>query len=556
MAQSSSAKLLVPLLATFLFACDRTPMEPRTFADTDTPTTTTTDGARTLGGASLTTSAWDPEANLLPEPTDNRFVDRATAPFALAAGQATGFPVVLVRAGPGPGAVPGNPPVVDNFADALDRVAAGGTIRVFPGTYVVDAVEITKPVTIRAHSGRPLIRNQDQPYSFGIFDLPAGTVTFQGLDFALVPGSRSSVNARFVYPDVVVDGCSFDATGGTTAVEAGFNNTGEGRVLVSNSSFTGGVLGAFGFRGGILEIRSSTFTQQSNRSVNYQSGSVGVVEDNDMSLCGNRGCIFALSGASVDITGNRFAQVPTTGDGFFRHVILFEGDVRGSVINNHFDGCGHGQCFVATFSTVADVVGNTFVIHPDHGTRFAIAVVGVPAGLSRPDFRDHASTVLVTDNIIRASPGSTVGDRNDPDAYALRHAGMLAENAGTIHAYRNTIDNANTGVIANESAGGGPLPAGSIGGTLIGSDNVINLVHVGARIFNGGVADFRSNDFTDYVHPIFEAGRDEPSDLTCNWWGAATGPANVGGPIDPNLYTPWATAPVAGTSATSCSGGA
>jgi hypothetical protein len=43
--------------------------------------------------------------------------------------------------------------------------------------------------------------------------------------------------------------------------------------------------------------------------------------------------------------------------------------------------------------------------------------------------------------------------------------------------------------------------------------------------------------------------------LTCNYWGSATGPIGVDLAVGAATYTPFATASVAGTSTTTCSGG-
>lgn len=48
-----------------------------------------------------------------------------------------------------PGGAPAGP-VVQTLNDAVARVAAGGTLRVFPGTYSADRVNPTKGVTIEA----------------------------------------------------------------------------------------------------------------------------------------------------------------------------------------------------------------------------------------------------------------------------------------------------------------------------------------------------------------------------------------------------------------------
>ena len=76
----------------------------------------------------------------------------------------------------------------------------------------------------------------------------------------------------------------------------------------------------------------------------------------------------------------------------------------------------------------------------------------------------------------------------------------------------------------------------------------------------------RFNDIVGNAHPGFLIARNQTAaiDATCNWWGAATGPtANawpsgtgdtlaVEGAAAPPGFLPFATAPIAGTGATSC----
>jgi hypothetical protein len=73
-----------------------------------------------------------------------------------------------------------------------------------------------------------------------------------------------------------------------------------------------------------------------------------------------------------------------------------------------------------------------------------------------------------------------------------------------------------------------------------------------------GVLHIQSNDFSDYARAI--QGSDQSfsdGSLTCNWWGSpsAPGPGTVAGLVGAGVFTPWALAPGAGTSTTSCAGG-
>ena len=484
---------------------------------------------------------------------------------ALAAAPA-GYGMVIVRSGPGADrSTAAGAAVVDNFADAVAVAAAGATIRVMAGTYTVDEVVVDKPLTIEPFgNARPLIRNSSATFSFGVFDVPEGTVTFRGLDFELPEGARSSIQARFVYPEVVVQDCSFELAGRTirsetdavTGVEAGFNDTGAGRVSVTRSSFRGGRVGAFAFGGAVLDVRGSSFADHTVGGVQYQSGSSGVVEDNDIGPCGVFGCVRMFGGSAVEVIGNTLAQSRTDVDGFFHHVVLYASDATGSVRGNLFDGCGHGQCFLAISRAVVEVVDNEFRAYDEHRTRFAVALSDGTGG-EAPDYASRAPDVTIADNVITGIGGNADADPGNPDAYALVFGGILVENAAVARVFRNHIENAETGILVSNFAHFflDPPPPGNDGGNLIaGSDNTITRVRQGVGIFGSSVANLRSSDFTDYQWAIGEEANDEPSDLTCNWWGSKLGPVGVAPHVDPAWYTPWATEPVAGQSVTTCDG--
>ncbi|MDH5805751.1 MAG: right-handed parallel beta-helix repeat-containing protein [Gemmatimonadota bacterium] len=465
-----------------------------------------------------------------------------------AVGQAGGFPVVIVRSGNGAGK--GNGPVVDNLADAVAMVAPGGTIRIFPGEYQVDGVTIQKAVTIVGTGGRPVIRNTTSAFSFGVVGPFAGLVTFRGLDFELTAGSDGSIQALFDSHDVLVENCSFDASGSVSGIRAFAVTPGQGKVTVRNSSFRNGSVGTFAYNGATIDVENSSFAGHTFGGLQYQGSTSGTVTGNDIGPCGIYSCIRVFA-SDVDVTNNRLTESRTDVNGFFHNLVIYGSDATGTVSNNEFDGCGHGQCVAAISRADIAVVNNTFTIYPDHDTRFAVAAADGYGG-TEPDYSQYASNIFALGNTIQAAPGSVVADRNDPNSYALIHAGMLAENAGTITAIDNDISNAHTGIMV---AGWNQSVSGSDGGVVNGSGNSIDLVHDGILIWGSSQVDFRSNDFTDYVFPISEGNRDEPSDLTCNWWGSVSGPAMVAPSVDPALYTPWATSPVAGTGSMSCIGG-
>src|SRR5207245_6477192 len=63
------------------------------------------------------------------------------------------------------------------------------------------------------------------------------------------------------------------------------------KVLVTNSSFTGGFAGVFADGAPRFDTFNSTFSNFSFSGIQYQGGSGGRIEGNTVSDCGSAGCI-------------------------------------------------------------------------------------------------------------------------------------------------------------------------------------------------------------------------------------------------------------------------
>jgi hypothetical protein len=265
-----------------------------------------------------------------------------------------------------------------------------------------------------------------------------------------------------------------------------------------------------------------------------------------MTDCGIWRCAGAVAGSRVDMLNNQFSEDISDSEvvGFFHHVVMYSGST-GRVSDNLFDGCGHGQCVTVINRSVVEVSDNEFRIYEDQNTRFVI--VGSD-GTGGQDPYGREVEVTVIDNVIMGIGGNPEDNPENPDAYAIKLGGLLIENLGRMEAHGNTIVNANMGISV--------LNGGILYG---GQDNRIDQVRaaVAAYDFIGlgeSSATLKSNDFTNYVIAMDTGNLDSNSDLTCNWWGSVNGPHNPEG-IQPAVYAPWATEPVAGSSITGCSGG-
>ena len=106
--------------------------------------------------------------------------------------------------------------------------------------------------------------------------------------------------------------------------------------------------------------------------------------------------------------------------------------------------------------------------------------------------------------------------------------------------YRNTIVGAVTGVSAFND-----------GVITAGEDNIIDQSHWGVKTLEDTSIKLNFNDITNSFVPIL--AEFITSDLDCNWWAIPAGPASTADVVDPSIFTPWATAPIAGTDHSGCS---
>jgi len=377
----------------------------------------------------------------------------------------------------------------------------------------------------------------------------SGTVAFQGLTFVNASPFDSgsgfftySIRIEGVFDQVVIDGSSFTTTGGSEEHGSGglrIDGAGSGpdaHVIVRNSSFTGGSRGVFARAVG-LEVLGNSFSEHFDRGLNVNTGSTGRIENNEFTNCGAFGCVRVGSDSHVDVINNDFTDATTGGDPFSHSVINFgRPGATGRVEGNVIDGCGVGHCIDVLNGATVDVINNHITVYDEHGTTWVI--IGFSDGQNR------VTTLVIKDNTIVGVGGNAATNPTTEDAYAIKGAGILLANAsGTV--FGNSITNANRGFFA---ANGGAITDGG--------DNVVDLVFTGvaSRASLGGTGStvtIGSSDFTRYQISI--DGDFDPGSLTCNWWGDILGPQNTG--VDGNVYTPWATESVAGTSATTCTGG-
>ena len=506
-----------------------------------------------------------------------------------AGGPANGFPVVTVRAD-APAQAQGA--LVNNLADAVARVAPGGTITVQAGTYAAEDVLIERPVTIEAQSSatRPIVRSSGDA-AFLIDGVAAGTVLIRGLRFEV--GGRGGVSAMGTYDQVRVEDCVFQLAAESTAgVFGGPSNVAAATLAVLNSSFRGGAIGVFAARAPLVDVRDSHFADHSFSGIQYQDGSAGRIQGNTAERCGPNGCIRVHAPRGVEIVGNQVRNEMAREVAFGIRAFA-GGTIR--IAENEVVGLG-GDAFgvgIEVRGTAAKVLGNR-VGGATQGIQFWRVPVGEiarnvvePCGaISCINIREGGGNLLVTANTLRSVPGrktpgailtdwpagsgslvitdndiAGVGapsNPNDPRTYPIRFA---FQNIGwgafgtegvargePVEFSRNRISNAELGVRAER------------GGVVVGRDNTFITVYNVLSATDRGINRLRFNDVDGYVvslriagSPVADAPHVGTLEVTCNYWGG--GPPQDTGTIPASAYTPWATSPIANTGASSCDGG-
>lgn len=445
--------------------------------------------------------------------------------------------------------------------DALAAVNAGATVVVcgLTSPHTVQGVQVDKAVAIEGQAGtRPTLTTSGARFGL-ITAFDTGTLAIRNLVVETDWDSGSSFGSALLiqdpYDQVVVDDVDFSVRLGGSGVLALTTAVAGAHVTIQNASASGGPAGISVFAFGDQQITNAVVDVQDSDI----SGATPV-QVFDLALTGELSASF--DNVNISGSGNGLsAFVANTQDGpgpvvHFRNssftggAAWYQSGASGDIESNTFDDCQHRTCIrvAGPFSGQSQaqpvrVIGNTITAtFPDqHET--AIWFTGA-SGFA-PNFEIQGNQIVG----VVAQPG----DRDDPTSYSFRSDAMRIDNPGA------------AGVVSSNSMSGayhGITVAG--GGSVTGMDNMIAAIHtavrasdvdIGGNVFGLGTLRLISSDFTDYVVPISADGAFNTGDLSCNWWGDANGPIGVDAGIVADVYTPWATNPVAGLSITSCSGG-
>ena len=350
----------------------------------------------------------------------------------------------------------------------------------------------------------------------GVVRLCAGTHTVSGLSIGKAltiepePGAAATVTGGLfpAHPNgtVVIRGLTFTKSSAPTEVRAQGSYA---DVLLESATFVAS---------GAAFLAST-----------IQSSHVIV---RDVDFLGGSGSGLLVSGAPrVDVLDSYFeAQTGLSS-------LQFQSGSDGEILRNRFVECGWRGCIRVISAGTVRIADNVIRTSPRLEVFQAQFGRGVVVGLMA-----DGEDVIAERNLVEGI--GTVANPNDRDSYPMSDGALEALN-GTSTVFRdNVVRNAGAGINPN------------IVQSLIAENNRIENVHTGIHLFHSltppvRYANVQKNDFVGYVVSIQVTGSATGSSLPvgaaiCNWWGSASGPsATVGATAD--LYTPFATSPIAGT---------
>jgi hypothetical protein len=340
----------------------------------------------------------------------------------------------------------------------------------------------------------------DQPVTFTSNDEGRPTIDAAGSAFGFLVNAVPSGTVTFDYLRFVGPGTNSIYALGTYD-----------QVLVDDSRFE--VSG----QSGILGVAST----EEGAKVTVQNSEF----DGDAGVGGTVGT-FAASGVHMDVLNSTFSSFTFSG-------IQYQTGSTGRIEDNTVTDCGTQGCIrtVALQGATVEIVDNAVSV--DFGSTARWGIVG-----------DDGPMVVQDNTVTGVGNGAPLTDRAAYPFEAGIRIGLVAlgtpgpGNATTLS--DNTVTNAAVGIQTEEAQ-------------VAGSDNFVTTAHTGIEDLSSSSGFINWSDITGYQTAIDGEGN---LNLTCNWWGSSTGPTPVGDAItDPDVYTPWAVAPVAGPATGSCTGG-
>ncbi|MGD8866424.1 MAG: Ig-like domain-containing protein [Gemmatimonadales bacterium] len=397
------------------------------------------------------------------------------APFSATFTTSSGQLEAVVHVSLDPDAPPEGSTVVSGLAEAMVRVAVGGQVLVYDGTYPTENVIVDRPVTIEAAPGAaPIIQVVDlggevsQRTAFRL-DVDSGSVIVRNLAFEIQEGYAAIYADGF--DQLEVEGSNFtlgrDVLSGVLAANPA---TPTALATVRSGTFIGGTLGVFATQSARVDVFESSFSDHGFGSIQYQNSATGRIEGNTVTECGINGCINVVAAEQVEIVGNQLATTAERVTGYQ--------SVTGTVRLGISVGNGTHEIFPPV--TLALIENN--ILEGLGGSAFPEGAIKVSGSGS--------TEVTSRGNLIR----STV-------------VGVAVSGVGLIHGSDNRLEVVDTAWVAH-------------GGTLV--DNYSDAVEYDVGLAgNSGVIDVRCNWWGSDAGPqkVFITG-----DLTVSYTPWATQP--------------------------------
>ena len=376
--------------------------------------------------------------------------------------------------------------------DAVANTPANGQIVVCDGTWDLDDQVISKPLTIRSeHSGGAAIRDADtlrvaqqgRP-AIRVSGFTSGTVRFVDLTFR--------IGGRGVVPSGEVPGTTRDTTG--TYDKVVFDST--HWISRSATSAIGVVV-----RASTVPTAKVTFTHSD--AVDMYIG------------------IWSLAQVETETTFSTFNHTTIAGPDYSGNNVS-DGGSFGTIADNTLHLCGSQGCIRIVGGGQVLVARNTM-----DGIPGASSLGGIV--LARPTSPGPTGVLTIQDNVVN---GAAISGASGSGAWTFQAGISLQDGAPSQHVVTgNKLNNVYIGISALAEA--------------TASNNVITGATFGVSQSSLRTLLFNRNDVINAATSFQAPGG--AGNYTCNWWGQASGPILPAGAAGASLYTPFATARIAGT---------
>lgn len=384
-----------------------------------------------------------------------------------------------------------------SVADALAKVSRRGTIVLCDAQHIVNDVVVDKPVTITSADATPARVVSTGTHAFLVNGIAKDSVIVRRLNFTVSGTGGAGVFAAGTYDALRVDSSTFTlAPLAGSAVYAGATTVNGATFTMLDNVVAGGLRGAHVVGAPFVRIRNNQFTAQDSANVDVIFDNVtrtnGEVVQNRVRTCGSLGCLRLLTVGAIRADSNTISS-----DG--RTFITPTGATR--VIS----------AAILAFGTDVRITGNSLIGTNVSNPAVQESYVWGDAGIYVVTLQSAPSRATINGNYVEG------GRRAFANAWGPSH----------------TVE---------------PI--------VTGSDNVAARNFRVMQTVGAARLQLTRGNYTEYVIPFVAStpivGRTgwSAGDITCNYWGVASGPelTTATGPITLPVFLPAAPQPIANSS--------